>query len=56
MILASSRILNGTLLTFDGKILKYAQNGYVKAVGPTAPKEQKDKQGTDGGEQENGAG
>lgn len=35
MIVASARILDGTLLTFDGKILKYAQKGYVNALGPT---------------------
>lgn len=39
MIVASARVLDGTLVTLDGKILKYAERGFVKVVDPTAPKE-----------------
>ncbi len=34
MIIASTRILNGSLLTFDNKILKYSDTGNVKVVKP----------------------
>jgi len=34
MIVACARILNGKLLTLDGKILRYAENGHVKLVEP----------------------
>ena len=32
IIVASTRILNGTLLTFDQKILRYAKDGYVNCA------------------------
>lgn len=34
MIVATARILDGTLLTFDEKILNYAREGYVKVIEP----------------------
>ncbi len=34
MIVACTRVLNGKLLTLDSKILRYAENGYVKVVEP----------------------
>ncbi|HLP48024.1 MAG TPA: type II toxin-antitoxin system VapC family toxin [Candidatus Kapabacteria bacterium] len=43
MIVASARILNGTLVTLDRKILKYAEAGYVNVIIPQIPDEPKDK-------------
>lgn len=34
MIVSSARILNGTLVTFDKKILEYSEAGYVKVLKP----------------------
>jgi len=34
MIIASTRILNATLLTFDSKILEYSEEGFVKVLKP----------------------
>jgi PIN domain nuclease of toxin-antitoxin system len=34
MIVASARVLNGELMTFDGRILKYAGDGYVNVIQP----------------------
>ncbi len=34
MIVASARILNGTLLTFDQKIINYAHDGFVQILNP----------------------
>ncbi|MCP4155166.1 MAG: type II toxin-antitoxin system VapC family toxin [bacterium] len=33
MIVASTRVLNGTLLTLDRKILDYSKEGFVKTLG-----------------------
>ncbi len=37
LIVASARILNSILVTFDGKILKYAANGYLNVLKPILP-------------------
>jgi len=34
MIVATARVLNATLLTFDKQILKYSLKGYVKTIKP----------------------
>jgi hypothetical protein len=34
MIVATARILDGTLITFDSKILKYGKQGNVKILSP----------------------
>jgi PIN domain nuclease of toxin-antitoxin system len=37
IIVATARIIDGTLLTFDKEIIRYSQNGYVKAIKPKHP-------------------
>ncbi len=34
IIAATARVLNGTLLTFDKQILKYAKKGYINIIEP----------------------
>ena len=35
MIVASARILDGTLLTFDNRILAYSREGYFNVIEPS---------------------